>query len=99
MTSPNQNNQDSCQAIREQLPLLLYGELSFDEEEQVELHLEQCEGCRDALVAERALLVAIDQVAVEPSPALLEQCRTNLEAGWHRSVPSPGMWRRSTRAR
>ena len=89
MTSPNQNIdsnnrdsniQDPCQAIRQELPLLLYGELSFDEEERVEIHLEQCAACRDALAAERELLAVVDQVAVEPSPALLRQCRDNLEA-------------------
>ena len=37
----------SCAAAREQLALLLYGELSFDEEERVESHLDACAECRD----------------------------------------------------
>lgn len=70
----------SCEEIREQFTMLLYGELSFDEEERVEVHLEACADCLDALGAERELLAAIDQVAVEPSPALLRQCRENFAA-------------------
>ncbi len=72
--------QSECAAVREQLALLLYGELSFDEEERVEVHLETCAECRVALDRQRELLAAIDQVAVEPSPALLMQCREALEA-------------------
>ncbi len=68
----------NCQLVREQLPLLLYGELSFDEEETVETHLETCADCRTALEEERELLAAFDQVAVEPSPALLRACREDL---------------------
>ena len=31
-----------CEAVVKQLPLLLYGELTFDEEEAVHQHLEAC---------------------------------------------------------
>lgn len=72
-------NQD-CVSTREQLPFLLYGELSFDEEEAVESHLDDCAACRAALERERELSVAFDQVAVEPSPALLRACREDLHA-------------------
>lgn len=68
----------NCEAVRVQLPMLLYGELSFDEEEAVESHLDGCAECRAALGRERALSAAVDQVAVEPSPALLRECRENL---------------------
>jgi hypothetical protein len=70
----------NCSDIRVQLPLLLYGELSFDEEEAVEAHLDVCPGCRAALEHERELSAVFDQVAVEPSPALLRECRENLFA-------------------
>ena len=60
--------------------MLLYGELSFDEEETVELHLEGCGDCRTALEQERELSLAFDKVAVEPSPALLRECREGLAA-------------------
>jgi hypothetical protein len=69
---------NTCDPIRKQLAMLLYGELSFDEEERVETHLESCEDCRGALERERALLSAFDQVAVEPSPTLLRESRERL---------------------
>jgi len=69
---------NTCDEIRKQLAMLLYGELSFDEEERVETHLEKCADCRVALERERALLSAFDQVAVEPSPTLLRQSRERL---------------------
>lgn len=71
---------DTCEAIRQQLPMLIYGELSFDQEEAVESHLETCQKCRAALARERELLAACDEVAVEPSPALLRQAREELWA-------------------
>jgi hypothetical protein len=70
----------NCSDIRVQLPLMLYGELSFDEEEAVESHLDVCPECRAALERERELSAAFHQVAVEPSPALLRECRENLFA-------------------
>jgi hypothetical protein len=78
---------NNCSDIRVQLPLLLYGELSFDEEEAVESHLDVCTECRAALEHERELSAAFDQVAIEPSPALLRDCRENLFAKIH-SEPS-----------
>jgi hypothetical protein len=60
--------------------LLLYGELSFDEEERVDSHLDGCADCRTALEREKSLHAAFDGVAVEPSAALLRECRTELGA-------------------
>ena len=65
----------NCEAVRPLLPMLLYGELSFDEEETVERHLETCGDCRKALERERQLSIAISQVGIEVSPALLHQNR------------------------
>ena len=90
----------SCESIREQLPMLLYGELSFDEEESVESHLDGCSDCRAALAQERELSAAFDQVAVEPSPALLRACRESLaerlknEAAPMAVEPKVGWWDR-----
>jgi hypothetical protein len=85
----------SCDSIRPLLPMLLYGELSFDEEEAVDAHLDGCADCRKALERERELLATISQVAVEPSPALLYQCRNDLFARLQRendaiaALPAP----------
>ncbi len=64
-----------CDDVRERLALLLYGELSFDEEERTERHLETCANCRAALTGQKALHAALDSVEVTPSPALLTRCR------------------------
>lgn len=79
-----------CGVVQDRLALLLYGELSFDEEERVETHLESCAECRAALERERALHQAVDQAAVEPSPALLLDCRARLETRLeHEPPPAP----------
>lgn len=67
-----------CNAVRDDLALLLYGELSFDEEERVERHLDSCASCRGALERQKAVHAAIDEVEVTPSPALLASCREDL---------------------
>lgn len=83
-----------CETIRPQLPMLIYGELRFDEEETVEAHLEVCAGCRASLARERELLAAFDEVAVGPSPALLRQSREKLFARLQ-SEPPPAPARRA----
>lgn len=69
-----------CTAVRDQFALLLYGELSFDEEERVESHLDGCAECRRELERQRALHEAVDSLAVTPSPALLSRSREDLSA-------------------
>ena len=69
-----------CNFVRENLALLLYGELSFDEEERIETHLDVCEECRGALRKEKAAHAAFDQHEVIPSPSLLRECREDLFA-------------------
>lgn len=67
-----------CSAVKDQFALYLYGELSFDEEERVESHLDQCAACGQALERQRALQAALDNIATEPSPSLLRSCREDL---------------------
>ncbi len=71
---------NSCEKIRTQLALLLYGELSFDEEETVDAHLEGCAECRAALERERELHAAFDRAEVEPPASVLWDARQNLQA-------------------
>jgi hypothetical protein len=68
----------TCDAARDQLALLLYGELGFDQEERIDQHLDSCAECRAALDRQRALHAAIDDLEVSPSPALLTSCRDAL---------------------
>jgi hypothetical protein len=58
--------------------MLLYGELSFDEEETVDAHLEGCAECRTALERERELHAAFDQAGAEPPASVLWESRQNL---------------------
>jgi len=69
----------TCEEMRAQLALLLYGELSFDEEEAVETHLESCAECQAALARERNLHYAFDTAEIETSAALLWECRNDLQ--------------------
>jgi hypothetical protein len=68
----------NCKEIREQFALLLYGELSFDEEERIDSHLDGCADCRTALARQKVLHEAVDAASVTPSPALLNRCREDL---------------------
>jgi len=70
---------NTCGKVREQLSLLLYGELSFDEEGAVDTHLESCAECRAALERERELHAAFDRVEIEPPASVLWESRQNLQ--------------------
>ena len=93
--SVNGREDMNCAAARDQFALLLYGELSFDEEERVESHLDACAECRAALEREKALHAALDAVEVRPSPALLDRCREDLSEllrYQQRAQAQPGWW-------
>jgi hypothetical protein len=92
----------TCAAAKDFFALYLYGELSFDEEERVESHLDGCTGCRMALERQREVQVALDNLGIEPAPSLLRSCREDLhfrlveeEAGGH-SPAKHGWWDRFT---
>ena len=76
----NEHGSLPCAEVRAQLAMLLYGELGFDQEERVESHLEACAECRAGLERERSLHAAFDAVHIEPSPSLLLECRSDLQA-------------------
>jgi hypothetical protein len=88
----------NCAAVKDFFALYVYGELSFDEEERVESHLDGCAGCRLALERQREVQVALDNIGIEPAPSLLRSCREDLhyrlveeEAGGH-SPARHGWW-------
>lgn len=68
----------TCEETRKNLPLFLYGELSFDEEELVENHMDECAGCRRALAREKAMFQALDGAEIAPAPERLEESRLEL---------------------
>lgn len=87
----------NCERAQDYLPLYLYGELSFEEENALETHLASCGDCRTALEAERKLHAAFD-AADEPLPAgLLTACREGLDQRLVTEEPAgarAGWWRR-----
>ena len=70
MNDAEMNEGVDCTQARMHFALLLYGELSFDEEERVETHLDGCVDCRATLDRQKALHAAFDGLAVEPPPSL-----------------------------
>lgn len=96
------NDAMNCAETRSQFWLLEYGELTFEQEERLETHLEQCTECRLALERERKLFAAFDGIAVEPSASLLRQCRAELAARMEADPGSPpvrhGWWEQFTQA-
>ena len=81
----------SCDGVRNVLSMLLYGELSFEEEEAVHQHLEGCGNCRAALDREKALHRALDEAEAVTPPDLLLECRRNLRQGLGRSAARRGL--------
>lgn len=68
----------SCDEIRNLLVLYAYGELTFDQEENVDAHLTACPVCRRQRAALAVLHNTADEAAIEPSFDLLSACRQDL---------------------
>jgi hypothetical protein len=79
-----------CEEAKKTLPLFLYGELSFEEEERLELHIDECAGCRIALERERSLFQSLDAAELAPSQDLLDHCRADLHARLAHGEPDGG---------
>lgn len=70
----------NCEAMKDSMPLFLYRELSFDEEESFEQHMAVCEACRVELVRVRKLQDLISEASITPSLPLLAECRHELRS-------------------
>jgi hypothetical protein len=81
-----------CEDSRKTLPLLLYGELSFEEEEQLEVHIDECDGCRAALAREKLLFKSLDSAEMVPSAELLAECRAQLRERLSNVEPDRASW-------
>jgi len=88
------NDKLDCAQVRMHFALLLYGELSFDEEEGVESHLDGCAECRAALEREKSLHAAFDSLSADPPASLLRQCRAELAAALHSDQGPVSAWNR-----
>jgi hypothetical protein len=70
----------TCEEARKNLPLFLYGEMSFDDEELFEIHIDECAECRAALAREKAMFAALDRIEMVPSPEALAESRAELRS-------------------
>jgi HEAT repeats/Putative zinc-finger len=90
------NREMTCAEARSQFWLLEYGELSFDEEERIETHLDGCAECRGARERDKEIHAGFDGLAVDPPASLLRECRAELEARLRLEPPPraarPGWW-------
>jgi hypothetical protein len=68
----------SCEKLRDDFALYLYGELSSEAEEGVEQHADGCAACRGELARWRALFGLLDRMEVDAPPELLGECRRDL---------------------
>jgi len=83
----------TCETVKQQLPLLLYGELTFEAENEVEQHLEACAGCHDDLRRLQAMHSALDEAELAVPPSLLAGCRRDLHAAVAAAPARPaGFW-------
>jgi HEAT repeat protein/putative zinc finger protein len=67
-----------CDDVKKTIPLFLYGELSFEEEECFEAHTDGCAACREAVADLKALFKSVDAAEMLPSQSLLDECRDDL---------------------
>jgi len=82
-----------CDEVRKTLPLFLYGELSFEEEERLELHVDECASCRDALAVEKAMFKSLDAAELLPTQEQLDNCRAELRRRVAHAEPvRAGFW-------
>lgn len=70
----------NCEWVRNYLPLFLYHELSFEEEEALQTHIGTCASCQLALATERRLHETFDSVDRQLPVGLLSGCREQLAA-------------------
>ena len=87
----------SCQLLERDLPLFVYGELSFEQEERVHQHLEGCVACQDALAKLQSLHEVLDQQESAVPDGLLvaarRSLRQNISAEAERAA-QPSFWQR-----
>ncbi len=82
----------NCAEIKRDLSLFLYGELSLEEEQLVQDHLEACPGCRAELEALQRVHRTLAERELEPPAGLLVRCRQDLERRVELAAPARAGW-------
>lgn len=68
----------NCESAGRSIFLFLYGELSLEEEQSFQDHLDQCGECRQAVEKAKRLHAALDAREMAPDAALVARCRSDL---------------------
>lgn len=84
----------TCDEVKTQIPLFLYGELSFQEEEDLEAHLETCSACGLELERERSLQRIFDSAEMAVPPGMAAQSRRQLMASIATQREKQSFWQR-----
>ena len=79
----------NCESVTKLLPLYFYGELPPDDEDRLEQHLDTCAECARQAESQRALSAALDRREMQPSAALLAECRHDLMRAVYRQEAVP----------
>ena len=70
----------NCDSVSKLIPLYFYGEVTPDEEDQVDQHVHECSGCSAQLEQQRAMAALFDKRRSDFPPLLLDECRDDLMA-------------------
>jgi anti-sigma factor RsiW len=79
----------SCESRLDDIALYIYGELAPEDEERLEAHADGCADCTREITRVRAVGRALDRRSLDPSAALLAECRQELMVAVH-SQPAAG---------
>src|SRR5271168_3172712 len=96
-----------CEWVRENITLMVYGELADDARHELEQHVERCADCAAELKAEQEFHVLLtEDRSAEPTPNLLAASRMRLQEAletaeqgglWQRLALDPANWLRQVR--
>jgi hypothetical protein len=96
-----------CEWVRENITLMVYGELADDARHELEQHVERCTDCAAELKAEQEFHILLTQDrSAEPTPNLLAASRMRLQEAletaeqgglWQRLALDPANWLRQVR--
>jgi hypothetical protein len=81
----------SCEKFRELIPLYLYGELDFEEEEKLEQHLSSCPACAEERQRCERLSALLAEGEAGVSAELLSRCRQDLAAALEKERSRRGL--------
>jgi hypothetical protein len=84
----------NCETARQLLPMLDYGELSFEEEDKLEQHLASCAGCAGERAALSKMGALLEEAAPGLPPGLLARNRRAFASAMSEErAPRRGAWR------